>query len=90
MIERGVSMSNQGVYKTQVTCEIGFSVCVNGTDWEKSRVCIASDVGPGYPEPDLMAQVCKRQMADATSACSEQIDFIANKVIQQANARVPQ
>ena len=78
-------MAQQGVYKTNVTCEIGFSIQSPGGSWEKSRVCIASDVGPGYPEPELMAQVCKRQIEDATRACEEQIERIAGKILEQVN-----
>lgn len=74
---------SQNVYKTQVTCELGFSIQSPDGSWEKSRVCIASDIGPGYPDPALMAQVCRQQMSDATSACNEQIEMIANKIIQQ-------
>ena len=75
-------MSGQGVYKTNVTCEIGFSI-TDGTNWEKSRVAISSDVGPGYPEFELMQAVLRQQMLDATKACEEQIENIANKIIQQ-------
>ena len=76
-------MAEQGVYKTNVTCEIGFSIQSPDGSWEKSRVCIASDVGPGYPQPELMAMVCRKQMEDASNACAEQIDMIAKKVVEQ-------
>ena len=78
-------MSNgQGVYKTNVTCSIGFSIQdPSSTNWEKSNVSISSDVGPGYPDPELMQLVLKQQMADATKACEEQIEMIANKIIEQ-------
>ena len=75
-------MSNQGVYKTNVTCEIGFSI-TDGTNWEKSRVAISSDVGPGYPEPPLIQAVLSQQMQDATRACEEQIGRIANRIVEQ-------
>lgn len=75
-------MTEQGVYKTNVTCEIGFSI-TDGTNWEKSRVAISSDVGPGYPEASLMQAVLRQQMLDATAACEEQIEEIANKIVEQ-------
>ena len=76
-------MSGQGVYKTNVTCELGFSICDPSQNWEKSRVAISSDIGPGYPEPELMQAVLRQQLSDATKACEEQIETIANKIIEQ-------
>ena len=76
-------MSEQGVYKTNVVCEMGFSIESPDGSWEKSRVAISSDVGPGYPEPSLIQAVLNQQMADATKACEEQIQRIADKIIEQ-------
>ena len=76
-------MGEQGVYKTQVTCEMGFSICDPSGNWEKSRVAISSDVGPGYPEANLIQAVLSQQMSDATAACEEQIQRIANKIVEQ-------
>lgn len=76
-------MAEQGVYKTSVTCSIGYSICAPGGDWTKSRVDITSDVGPGYPEASLMQAVLRQQMLDATAACEEQIEEIANKIVEQ-------
>lgn len=75
----------QGVYKTNVTCSIGFSV-TDGENWEKSNVSISSDIGPGYPDASLMQVVLRQQMLDATRACEEQIEHIANKIIEKVNA----
>ena len=76
-------MAEQGVYKTQVTCEMGFSICDPSGNWEKSRVAISSDVGPGYPEANLIQAVLSQQMLDATKACEEQIQRIADKIVEQ-------
>ena len=73
----------QGVYKTNVTCEMGYSICDPSGNWEKSRVAISSDIGPGYPEANLMQAVLTQQLADATKACEEQIQAIANKIVEQ-------
>ena len=76
-------MPEQGVYKTNVTCEIGFSIMSPDQSWEKSRVAISSDVGPGYPSPELISAVLSQQMLDATNACEEQIGRIASKIVEQ-------
>lgn len=73
----------QGVYKTEVSCSIGFSIQSPDGSWEKSNVSIKSDVGPGYPEPELMAYVAKMQMDDAVKICEEQIGSIAGKIVEQ-------
>lgn len=75
--------AQQSVYKTRVECSIGFSIQDASGNWEKSNVVIASDVGPGYPEPQLLSWVLKTQIDDATKACQEQIDNIANKIAHQ-------
>ena len=75
----------QGVYKTNVTCSIGFSV-TDGENWEKSNVSISSDVGPGYPDAELMQIVLRQQMLDATRACEEQIEHIASKIVEKVRA----
>lgn len=79
-------MAEQGVYKTNVTCEMGFSIESPDGSWEKSRVAISSDVGPGYPEVGLMQAVLKRQMDDAVKACETQISEIASKIVSEAQA----
>lgn len=71
------------VYKTAVTCEIAYSVQTPSGDWTKSRVAITSEVGPGYPQKEFLAWVIKSQIADATQACDEQIETIANKIVEQ-------
>ena len=77
-------MSNgQGVYKTTVTCSIGYSIESPDKSWEKSNVSISSEIGPGYPEANLMQAVLNQQLNDATRACEEQIQTIANKIIEQ-------
>ena len=79
----------QEVYKTQVTCEVGYSICMPSAspgspgDWVKNRVCISSDVGPGYPDATMMHSVLMQQINDATGACDEQIQQIANKIIAE-------
>lgn len=73
----------QGVYKTEVSCSIGFSIQSPDGSWEKSNVSIKSDVGPGYPAPELMAYIAKMQMDDATKICNEQIESIASKIVEQ-------
>jgi hypothetical protein len=73
----------QGVYKTEVSCSIGFSIQSPDGSWEKSNVSIKSDVGPGYPEPELMSYVAKMQMDDAVKICEEQIGSIASKIVEQ-------
>lgn len=77
----------QEVYKTEVTCSIGFSICSPDGSWEKSSVSISSEVGPGYPTPDFMTYVMKQQMEDATRGCNEQIQAIAEKIVKEARAR---
>lgn len=76
-------MGKQEVYKTNVTCSIGFSIADPNNNWEKSNVSISSDIGPGYPEAEMMQSVLKCQMEDATKACEEQIEAIANKIIEK-------
>lgn len=74
----------QEVYKTNVRCEIGFSIQDQRGNWEKSTVSIASDIGPGYPEPMFLEQVLKQQIDDAANACNEQIENIAKKIVDVA------
>lgn len=76
-------MSGQGVYKTTVTCSVGYSIESPDHSWEKSNVTLASEIGPGYPEAELMQVVLRQQLDDATRACEEQIQTIANKIIEQ-------
>lgn len=78
-------MDQQGIYKVSVECSIGFSIQAPSGDWEKSNVSIRSEVGPGYPEPKLMAWVLSNQMSDATRACQEQIDQITSKIVRQVS-----
>lgn len=82
--------SAQGVYKTEVCCSIGFSIQSPDGSWEKSNVSIKSDVGPGYPEAELMVYVAKMQMEDATRICNEQIEGIASKIVEQASLKSQQ
>lgn len=72
------------VLKTTVTCEVGFSVQTGSGDWEKSGVTVSSEVGPGYPSPQGMSALVRRQMDDAVAACNAQIEQIARKVIKEA------
>lgn len=81
-------MSQQGVYKTNVTCTIGLSVQTPSGDWEKSGISISSDIGPGYPEASLMQVVLKQQMDDATRGAEEWIEAISNKIIEQVKVGV--
>lgn len=77
-------MSNgQGVYKTTVTVSVGYSIQSPDQSWEKDNVTIASEIGPGYPEASLMQAVLMQQFNDATKACEEQIQMIANKIVEQ-------
>lgn len=78
----------QEVYRTQVECSIGFSIQSPDGSWEKSNVSIRSDVGPGYPSPDMMAWVVKTQMDDAVKACNEQIMAISEKIVEQVSPGV--
>ena len=76
-------MSEQGVYKTNVTCSLGLSIQSPDGSWEKANIQVSSDVGPGYPEPELMRYVMTRQMEDATKGCEKWIEDVANKIIEQ-------
>lgn len=78
----------QEVYKTEVTCSIGFSICSPDGSWEKSSISISSECGPGYPTPDFMAYVMKNQMDDATRGCNEQIENIANKIVAETRKKM--
>ena len=80
-------MAQQEVYRTEVTCSIGFSICSPDGSWEKSSVSIASEVGPGYPTPDFMSYVMRQQMDDAVSGCNRQIEEIARKIVEEAKGQ---
>lgn len=79
-------MSGQGVYKTNVTCSLGLSVESPDGSWEKANISISSDVGPGYPDAELMQAVMTQQMNDAVAGCDRWIEDIANKIIEQVKA----
>lgn len=71
----------QGVYKVSVTCTMNYSIQSVDKSWEKSGVSITSEVGPGYPTPELMRSVMDRQMHDACDGCQQQIDEIAKRIM---------
>lgn len=71
------------VYRTDVTVEVGYSIQTPSGDWQKNKVALTSQVGPGYPSKEFLAFVLKSQVEDATAACNEQIQEIANKIVQQ-------
>jgi len=81
-------MAEQQVYKTDVTCSIGFSICSPDGSWEKSSVSISSEVGPGYPTPEYMSYVLTQQMDDAVKACNKQIGEIANKIVEETRRKI--
>ena len=74
------------VFKTYVTCEIGFSIADQNNNWSKSKVAISSEVGPGYPDKDFLAWVVQSQIADATNACNEQIEELAKRISETAHS----
>lgn len=78
-------MEAQRVLSTRVTCQIGFSIQdpVSG-NWEKSDVSISSEMGPGYPSPQMMHSVIHQQMDDAVSGCDEQIETLAKRILEAA------
>ena len=53
-------------------------------NWEKSDVSISSEVGPGYPSPQMMRFVIHQQMDDAVSGCDEQIETLAKRILEAA------
>ena len=79
-------MEAQRVLSTRVTCQIGFSIQdpVSG-NWEKSDVSISSEVGPGYPSPQMMRSVIRQQMDDAVRGCDEQIETLAKRILDAAS-----
>lgn len=79
-------MEAQRVLSTRVTCQIGFSIqdTVSG-NWEKSDVSISSEVGPGYPSPQMMRSVIRQQMDDAVRGCDEQIETLAKRILDAAS-----
>lgn len=79
---------SQEVYRTEVACTIGFSICSPDGSWEKSSVSITSEVGPGYPTADFMSYVIKQQMDDATKGCNEQIESIAAKIVEEVKGKM--
>lgn len=79
----------QRVYTTRVTCQIGFSIQdPSSGNWEKSDVEISSEVGPGYPTPQMMHAVIHQQMDDAVRGCDEQIELLAKRIIEKAGESV--
>ena len=79
-------MTQQGVFKTTVTCSLGISVETPTKDWMKSNVSVSSEVGPGYPDAELMGVVLRQQMSDAERGCEEYIESLANKILQKVQA----
>ena len=73
------------IYKTIVTCSIGFSIESPDGSWEKSNIGITTESGPGYPSESEMQIMLQAQMNDAVSGANEQIETIAKKIIQKVN-----
>lgn len=78
----------QEVYKTTVTCTIGYSIQSPDQSWEKSSVAISSEIGPGYPTKEFMTFVLKSQIEDTANACNEQIEEIAKRIVDAARKAV--
>lgn len=86
-------MSEREVYKTIVTCEIGFSIASidprTGQQgaWEKSNVSISTESGPGYPSKEELSYMLSCQMNDAVDGCEEQLQTLANKIVELSENR---
>ena len=78
----------QGVYKTTVTVEVGYSVQDQRTgDWVKPVVSIATEVGPGYPSPAMLGQLLRQQLSDAVSGCDDAIERMAQAVVEETRRK---
>ena len=76
-------MADWQTYRTHVTCSIGLSICDPSGSWEKSNISIETESGPGYPTAQQMQQLMQQQMSDAVAGANQQIEMIANKILQK-------
>lgn len=86
-------MADREIYKTTVTCTIGFSIASidpktgQPAAWEKSSVSIATESGTGYPSKEELSYMLHCQMTDAVDGCEEQLNTLANKIIELSGSR---
>lgn len=80
---------NSGIYKTQVSCQVGLSIAnIDPTTgqqnaWQKFSTTITSESGPGYPTENQLAYLTTLQMNDAVAAINRQLNDATQDVLAE-------